>query len=150
VIVLPDVNVLVAIAWPEHVFHDRAIQWFDATANSGWATTSVTELGFIRVSSNPAAVVDAVRPAAACAFLVELRAVGDHRFWVDDEGPSTADAFPRDRLIGHSQVTDAHLLALAARHDGAVATFDTGLVALARGTREGAVCLIGGSESPTP
>ena len=50
--VLPDVNVLVAIAWPEHTFHASAVAWFDAHADNGWATCPITELGFLRISAN--------------------------------------------------------------------------------------------------
>jgi predicted nucleic acid-binding protein len=33
-----------------------------------------------------------------------------------------------DRLVGHRQVTDAHLVAVAISHDGLLATFDRGVV----------------------
>jgi predicted nucleic acid-binding protein len=33
-------------------------------------------------------------------------------------------------VIGHRQVTDAYLVALARHHDGRLATFDRGLAAL--------------------
>ena len=37
---------------------------------------------------------------------------------------------PRQRLLGHRQVTDAHLLALALRHRGRLAAFDRGIAEL--------------------
>jgi uncharacterized protein len=133
VITLPDINVLVAIAWPEHTFHDMAISWFESRSDQGWATCPITESGFMRISANASVVGDPVRPDESAALLVELRSVGSHRFWVDDVEPSTSSLFPRDRLIGHRQVTDAHLLALARRHGGSVATLDRGVATLARG-----------------
>ena len=51
-----DVNVLVALAWPNHVHHARALDWFREHSPLGWATCSITETGFVRVSSNRAAV----------------------------------------------------------------------------------------------
>ena len=36
----------------------------------------------------------------------------------------------RERLLGHRQVTDAHLLSLAIRHRGRLATFDRGILDL--------------------
>lgn len=36
-------------------------------------------------------------------------------------------------IVGHRQVTDAHLLALARRHGGRLVTFDAGLLALDEG-----------------
>ena len=53
-LLLLDLNVLLAVAWPNHQFH--------ASANSAlsrknrWATCALTQLGFIRLSSNPAAI----------------------------------------------------------------------------------------------
>lgn len=141
-IYLPDVNVLVAIAWPEHTFHAPAVAWFDSHADGGWATCAVTELGFMRISANASVVESPVRPSDASALLVELRGVGDHRFWTDDEQPSTSPRFPRERLVGHRQVTDAHLLALSRVHGGSVATFDRSLAVLARGLDDAVVTVI--------
>ena len=141
-IVLPDVNVLVAIAWPEHTFHNLAVEWFDAAADDGWATSSITEAGFIRVSANASVVGDPVRPAEACALLTEMRTVGIHEFWIDDIELSNSQWFPRDRLMGCRQVTDAHILALGRRHGGAVATLDRGLLALSAGLDDSNVVFV--------
>ena len=59
-----------------------------------------------------------------------MRTVADHRFLVDDVSMTDGDV---PRLSGHRQVTDAHLLALARRHNGHVVTFDRGLDTLAQG-----------------
>ena len=141
-IILPDVNVLIAIAWPEHTFHELAIEWFDNIADDGWATSSVTEAGFVRISANASVVGDPVRPSDSCALLAELRRVGSHQFWIDDVEPSISEWFPRDRLVGYRQVTDAHLLALGRRHRGTVATLDRGLVSLSKGLSESSVVLV--------
>lgn len=141
-IVLPDVNVLIAIAWPEHTFHQLAVEWFDATANDGWATSSITEAGFIRISANATVVGDPVRPTEACALLTELRRVGAHQYWVDDVELSVSTWFPHERLVGYRQVTDAHMLALGRRHGGAVATLDRGLVALSAGLDDSSVIFV--------
>ena len=55
-ITLPDVNVLIALAWPNHVHHDPARSWFAANLNTGWATCPLTEAGFVRLSCNRLAV----------------------------------------------------------------------------------------------
>ena len=141
-IALPDVNVLIAIAWPEHTFHTPAVAWFDAHADGGWATCPISELGFLRISANASIVETPVRPNEAAALLAELQLVGDHHFWTDDVQPSTAWSFPLDRLVGHRQVTDAYLLALCRQHGGTVATFDRGLAVLARGMPDAAVTVI--------
>ena len=53
---LLDVNVLIALAWDDHVHHDRAHAWFRRLANESFATCNVTQSGFVRVSLNPDAV----------------------------------------------------------------------------------------------
>ncbi len=141
-ILLPDVNVLVAIAWPEHTFHATAVDWFDANADGGWATCPITELGFLRISANANVVETPVRPKEAATLLTELQRVGEHHFWADDVRPSASKLFPIDRLIGHRQVTDAYLLTLCRQHEASLATFDRGLVVLARGLPNVAVTLI--------
>jgi hypothetical protein len=128
--VLLDVNALIALAWPNHVHHQPARRWFATHHRAGWATTPITETGFVRVSSNPTAIPGAVRPAVALAHLELMRELDGHVFWPDDEPMTEADLA---RAVTHRQVTDARLVALAARHGGVVATFDRGLDELAAG-----------------
>jgi uncharacterized protein len=124
---LLDVNVLVAIAWPQHVHHRQARSWFISRGNLGWATSPMTESGFIRVSSNPRVVTEARTPAEAADLLRALRNAGSWEFWIDDVQMSAS----LEGVMGYRQVTDAHLLQLAQQRGGAVATFDAGLAALA-------------------
>ncbi len=125
-------NVLVALAWPNHVHHRRALRWFEGGASAGgWATCPVTEVGFVRVSSNVRAIPDARSPAEAIALLARIRALAGHVFWPDDVSPTDVHAPAFGRLVGHRQVTDAHLLTLAQRQGGRLATLDRGLLELA-------------------
>lgn len=128
--VLPDVNVLVALVWPNHVHHRAAVRWFADSRDQGWATCPVTESGFIRVSSNRRVIAEARAVPEAAAALRALRGVGTHRFWVDDVSLATSGSVRLEEVQGYRQVTDVHLLALARRHSGKVVTFDAGLVAL--------------------
>ena len=128
---LLDVNVLIALAWPTHVHHVPARRWFADHHAEGWATTPVTEFGFVRVSSNPAAVGDALTPAEALTVLEQIRARPGHNGWTDDLSPTDARYVDPLRLVGHRQVTDAHLLALTRRHDGRLATLDRSIAGLA-------------------
>lgn len=50
-----------------------------------------------------------------------------HTFWFEDLGFGDVDL---STVIGHRQVTDAYLAALARHRDGRLATFDKGLAAL--------------------
>jgi uncharacterized protein len=141
-IALLDVNLLVAIAWPEHIFHAEAIRWFDRRAEHGWATCGLTESGFLRISANPKVVGDAVRPAESADLLRRLFQFGDHHFWIDDVQPTTSSFVPLERLIGHRQVTDAQLLGLSRRHQGSLASFDRGLNTLARGLADATIEIV--------
>lgn len=48
-------------------------------------------------------------------------------FWSDDDSIATDRSLRRERLVGHRQISDAHLLLLARRHGGRLATFDRGV-----------------------
>ena len=129
---LLDVNVLVALAWPNHVHHDAAVRWFtDPAERTGWATTPITQSGFMRVSSNRRVVHDARSPAEAALMLRKLTDLTGHEFWPDDVEIARCPEIDIDRLTGYRQITDAHLLALAVRYNGRLATFDTSITQLA-------------------
>lgn len=121
---LLDVNALVALAWDSHVHHTAIRTWFAANGARGWATCPITESGFVRVSSNPKVLPSPIGLADAREVLALLRAADGHRFLVDDVS-LTDDDVPS--IVGHRQVTDAHLLTLAARHGMRLVTFDAAL-----------------------
>ena len=60
-------------------------------------------------------------------MVVAITAHPRHLFWADDQPYS---AISWKGVIGHRQVTDAYLVALARHRGGALATFDRGLAAL--------------------
>jgi toxin-antitoxin system PIN domain toxin len=141
---LLDVNVLVALAWPNHVHHAAALDWFDEAGRGGFATCSVTQSGFIRVSSNRRAIPDARSPREAREILRRITALPGHVFWSDDIDIATSEHIAWERLGSHAQVTDAHLLALALRHGGRLATFDRTMADLApEGEAARVHCLVG-------
>jgi predicted nucleic acid-binding protein len=57
---LLDANVLVALAWPEHEFHERVGRWFARHSRSGWATCPITQGAFVGILSNPAFSPDSI------------------------------------------------------------------------------------------
>ena len=123
-----DINLLLALSWNSHPHHAASHRWFSALTGP-WATCPLTELGYVRLSSNPRVIAAAGTPALAVQGLVQLRALRP-QFWPNDYSPADETAFAR--LQGHNQVTDAYLLLLAHRHKGKLATFDAGIKALAR------------------
>jgi uncharacterized protein len=131
-LLLLDVNVLLAIAWPNHQFHASAIAAL--SSRHRWATCALTQLGFIRLSSNPAAIPAAKSPQEAAGLLARLAADSLHTYL--DSLPAPASEDWRDafrKLLGHQQVTDAYLLRLAAVHNAVLVTFDRRLEEVAGG-----------------
>lgn len=128
---LPDVNVLLALAWPNHQFHAPARRWFAGLVEP-WATCAVTELGFVRLSSNPAFTPHARTPHEAVLLLAAMKRHPQHRY-LSESAAVTGDVFTTlaPRLQGHRQVTDVYLLAMAAHHQSHLVTFDTRVRAIA-------------------
>ena len=126
---LLDLNLLTALVWPTHEHPAVAHDWFERRVD-GWATCPLTQLGFVRLASNPAFSRDALSVRDALTLLLKNLEHPDHVFWsADRDAASLTPMAPS--LRGHQQVTDAYLLALAHHHDGLVATFDRGLGGLA-------------------
>ncbi|MFN2475693.1 MAG: TA system VapC family ribonuclease toxin [Chthoniobacterales bacterium] len=128
---LLDTNVLLALAWPSHQHHAAAHNWFRSYARRGWASCAVTQLGFVRLSSNPSYTPDAVSPREAAELLSAILKHKGHKFW-----PSPAAAAPTlyASALGYQQVNDAWLVAVALRQRASLATFDTRLPVHARGS----------------
>jgi toxin-antitoxin system PIN domain toxin len=119
---LLDGNVLVALMSADHVHHAAAVRWFTSTT-APFATCPITQGMLLRMLMRLADLnVD-----AALAVLAQVEAHPRHRFWPDVL--SYGDVSWRG-VMGHRQVTDAYLAALARRHRGKLATFDRGLAVL--------------------
>ncbi|OGA31262.1 MAG: hypothetical protein A3G80_01995 [Betaproteobacteria bacterium RIFCSPLOWO2_12_FULL_62_13b] len=124
---LLDANVLFALLWPAHSHHKRAQRWFAAHARRGWATTPLTQAAFVRLASNSALTGVAVSPFEAAAILDANLGHPGHQFWSADFGLSEALRIVSAPILGYRQVTDAYLLATAARHRARLVTFDRGV-----------------------
>ncbi len=131
---LLDVNVLIALAWPSHVHHAEAQAWFGRRRKVGFRTCPLTQLGFVRISSNPGFSPQAVSPKEAEDLLSRITALPEHGFWPDDLPYANALGQPPGKIArtvaGHRQVTDAYLIGLAAAHGGVLATLDRAASAL--------------------
>ena len=127
---LLDVNLLIALAWPSHVNHTLAQNWFKQNRKDGWSTCPITQTGFVRISSNPKFIDGAVAPGEAIALLSKVTNAKDHVFWPDNLNLADKQPLPVAHLLGHRQVTDAYLLGLAIKHKGKLATLDKGVTAL--------------------
>ena len=127
---LLDVNVLVALSWPAHQQHERALTWFGKHASQGWATCPFTQAAFVRILSNPAFSPDAVTPREATGLLSRNVLHPRHKFWADEIGFAQAVQLFAGNLAGHQQVADAYLLGLAIHKKGSLATMDGSIQAL--------------------
>ncbi len=117
---LPDVNVLVAAHVDYSPFHSGARSWLQQVPV--FATTPVTETGLIRVLMAPRPMPAASAEDALLA-LERLRARPGHQFWPDTSSLANPVIDLRG-LRGNKQITDYHLVGLAALHGGVLATFD--------------------------
>jgi len=126
---LLDVNMLIALTWPSHIHHHAAQVWFAEHQALGWATCPLTQCGFVRVSSNPRIIPEAVEPAEAVALMEQIVTQMHHEFWPDEIAFSD-QSVPKDLLVGHRQVTDAYLLGLSIHRNGRLVTLDQSVAAL--------------------
>jgi len=125
---LLDINVLLAIAWPQHVHHARVNRWLLSQMARGKlsiATCPITQLGFLRISMNiKGYAADFESARSLLAGLVHHKDL-EHSFWMDDFSILSG------RLKGNpgpNQLTDAYLAALAEnRAGGRLVTLDTGI-----------------------
>ncbi len=139
---LLDINVLIALAWPNHVHHAAARAWFEVHRRDGWATCTLTEAGFIRLSCNPAVVRHTVTPLDAIAVLERLTGLKCHSFWPLDRSVVQMPEAIGARIQGYRQITDAVLLAAAMQHDGQLATLDASLEGLLAESDRSFLCVI--------
>lgn len=125
---LLDVNVIIALLDPDHVFHDRAHLWWAANAGSGWATCPLTENGVVRIMSNPSYSQHArFTPGDLIGRLRQFTEKTRHEFWPDDISLRDATIFSADHIHSSRQLTDLYLLGLAVKHHGRLVTFDQGI-----------------------
>ena len=120
---LLDVSVLLAIIDAEHDFHSNGRDWWQRNREHGWASCPLTQNGFLRVIfqsayARPMPLLEAVRTLQAST------AGPLHQFWPDDLTLLDTGAIDYSRLLGHKQITDVYLLALAVKHGGRFVTLD--------------------------
>lgn len=136
---LPDVNVLVALVLPDHVHHLLARQWFRSV--SRFATTPITETGFVRVALNPQ-ISGTATPKEVMAALDAIR-THPRAIFVADDASLVRPVIGLAALFGHKQVTDLHLVNLAVSHGGRLVTFDQKIAATLTGSDNQGVLTLG-------
>jgi hypothetical protein len=123
---LLDVNMLLALFDPEHMFHAKAGAWWRAHRESGWASSPTTQNGALRIASG-ASYSNPIKLADAILILRQWTAAPGHVFWPDDVSLIDPAVIDHDHLLGRRQITDVYLLALAVKHGGRLVTLDRGI-----------------------
>ncbi|MGO7037154.1 TA system VapC family ribonuclease toxin [Rhizobium acaciae] len=121
---LLDVNVLIALFDPDHLYHEPAHRWFRSLDRDSWATCPLTENGVARILGNPNYPDSPGSPAEVLSFLADFAKLTNHVFWPDDISLVTSDLIDRTASFSPKQLSDIYLLALAKAHGGKLATFD--------------------------
>jgi toxin-antitoxin system PIN domain toxin len=118
---LADGNVLVALTVVDHVHHRAASEWFEE-AEPRLATCPITQGTLLRFL-----IREGQSALDAMAVLDGIRSQEWHEFWADSIPYESSQVAG---VMGHRQVTDAYLVALARHHGGTLATLDRGLATL--------------------
>jgi len=124
---LLDVNLLLAWGWEDHADHDLVASWIASMKSQrevSLLTSSIPELGFVRISvQRTGGRVSVAEAGKTLAGMLESLS-SQHEFLADDIS-STRD-WPA--WCGNaSRTADAHLLALAGKHDAELVTLDAGI-----------------------
>lgn len=123
---LCDVNVLVGLSLATHLHH-RAAHAALAAHDGGWATCPTTESALVRLVLNPAVTGLAFAAADVLEQLSAMRR--DPRWrWLSDSESLATPTIDTSVLQGHQQVTDLHLVNLAAASGAVLVTFDAAIV----------------------
>ncbi len=118
---LLDANFLVALIVADHVHHPLAEEWFARDAGR-FVTCPTTQRALMQFL-----VREGATATEALNVLGTITANERHQFWADDINLRDV-AF--SGVVGHRQLTDAYLAALARAHDARLVTLDRGIAAL--------------------
>jgi toxin-antitoxin system PIN domain toxin len=120
VTLLLDSNVLIAFSIRNHAHHQFACTWVES-AGENYASCPITQGALVRF-----AIREGASAGDAAKLIRGLAAESNHEFWPDD---LSFDQVNLVGVIGHRQVTDSYLAALARSRNSKLATFDRGLAA---------------------
>ena len=120
---LLDVNVLIALLDENHAHHVPAASWFSESADEGWASCPITQNGCLRILSQPK-YPNALSVGDALSRLRGAVSTKNHRFLADDVSLLDNRVVNAAQVLGHRQLTDIYLLALAVAHEARLVTLD--------------------------
>lgn len=141
---LLDVNTVLALLDPRHIFHEMAQAWAASEPEALWLTCPLVQNGVMRVAAhasypNSLGTVRAVRE-----ILQSFCASSRHELCPDDVCLLDDRWIAQPEALTPARLTDLYLVALARHHRARLATFDRRIPADAIvGGRE-TVFLLGG------
>jgi len=125
---LPDINVWIALAVAEHVHHAPATAWAEAAASDLLAFCRVTQMGFLRLLTNPQIMGGDELTSARAWSLLDSFYLDDGIVFVEEPAgiESRWRALTRHSRFGRNMWTDAYLAAFAGTGGHTLITFDAG------------------------
>jgi len=115
-----DVNALLALGFFQHEFSNRVAAWVQSQRSLTIATCSITEMGFLRILSGAQRYGVTVEEAKSLLAALKLGKRPSLTFIEDDQDLLLIPSW----VIATKQITDGHLLQLAAAHSMQLATLD--------------------------
>jgi toxin-antitoxin system PIN domain toxin len=128
---LLDTNVLIPLLWPNHLAQTKVLAWFEANAKDSFSTCSLTQAGFLRLTTSISVMGIRYELRESRQLLLEFTEQHGHSFL-----PTTISIFEamapfQRRMQGAKQITDAYLLGIAKHHGAKLVTFDRAIKSLA-------------------
>jgi predicted nucleic acid-binding protein len=120
---LLDVNALIAFGVTQHQFHQRVVDWMRSQSGPTLLTSSVTEIGFVRVVASVAMYGLNVVQARELLLGMKTNEAQPLVFLPDENDISCLPAWVKSP----AQITDGHLVQLASAKGADLATLDAGI-----------------------
>ena len=123
---LPDLNVWLALASPNHKHHSSAVQYWEKQASQRVLFCTTTALGLVRLVMQPKVMGDAAFTAAEASALLAkfVQQPGVSYAQPSNEGWEVFHGFMHQSEISPRLCTDAHLAALAITNQWRLVSFD--------------------------
>jgi toxin-antitoxin system PIN domain toxin len=125
---LPDINLWLALSFESHGHHVAARRWFDAREAESCAFCRLTQMGFLRLATNPKAFgPEAVQMEGAWGLYDQF--LSDERVVVIHEPARIEDRWRAQTsggMFSPKLWNDAYLAAFALVADVKLVTFDRG------------------------
>ena len=109
---LLDANLLIALTHASHVHHGEVHAWFEQVVKRRWASCVLTQLAFVRLTSNPRIVGETGKHTHAIAIHDLIKRTGCGK----SVGPCAAHSgrtfaeVARDRLVACTVVVMEHII----------------------------------------